>query len=224
MGTGRGNSISVSERRDVISISWGASCGPEWLCKLNIFDDPLYSTAVDYLQSSVLLATTDRTVVVASAGNDGISLDGGPRIFPAELEQVIAVGSINQDTSNRYNFGSSRYLGPYRYSYHTIPDHGRHNWNRRVASLWWHVHTAPFVAGIIGLMKALDPSLRWDDVQTILQNTANPSSDPKVTKGYVDAFRQSRGEAESAAGRFDYQTLRRRSLYRGAAVSHWELR
>jgi hypothetical protein len=38
-------------------------------------------------------------------------------------------------------------------------------------------------------MKALDPSLRWDDIQTILQDTANDSTDPKVTKGYVDAFR-----------------------------------
>jgi hypothetical protein len=48
---------------------------------------------------------------------------------------------------------------------------------------------SPFVAGIVGLMKALAPTLSYDQVKLILQESANKSSDPKVWRGYVDAFR-----------------------------------
>jgi serine protease len=48
--------------------------------------------------------------------------------------------------------------------------------------------SAPFVSGIVGLMKALRPSLTRDDVVTIFQNTALKSPDPKVIPGYIDAF------------------------------------
>ena len=32
---------------------------------------------------------------------------------------------------------------------------------------------SPFAAGIVGLLKTAEPSLRWDEVQEILQDTAN---------------------------------------------------
>jgi hypothetical protein len=47
----------------------------------------------------------------------------------------------------------------------------------------------PFVAGIVALMRALDPMLFTEAVRNILTTTANTSTDPKVVPGYVDALR-----------------------------------
>ena len=48
---------------------------------------------------------------------------------------------------------------------------------------------APFVAGIVGLMKAANRSLSTEQVLDALQSTANSSPDTRVPRGYVDAFR-----------------------------------
>ena len=44
------------------------------------------------------------------------------------------------------------------------------------------------LSGIVALMKMLDPSITYDQVRSILVNTANWSGDPKVSTGYVDAY------------------------------------
>ena len=49
-------------------------------------------------------------------------------------------------------------------------------------------NAAPFVAGVVSLMKALNPGLKWTQVRDILQSTALPSTDPKIKVGYVNAF------------------------------------
>jgi hypothetical protein len=49
--------------------------------------------------------------------------------------------------------------------------------------------STPFVSGVLGLLKVADPSLSWSEAQQILWDTANPSTDPHVARGYVDAFR-----------------------------------
>src|SRR6185503_19372790 len=41
--------------------------------------------------------------------------------------------------------------------------------------------SSPFVAGIVGLMKVMEPDLSYAEVVTILQNTALPSTDMKVS-------------------------------------------
>jgi Subtilase family len=50
--------------------------------------------------------------------------------------------------------------------------------------------STPFVAGIVGLMKAANPLMSTEQVLEALQASANPSPlDPLVARGYVDAFR-----------------------------------
>ena len=49
--------------------------------------------------------------------------------------------------------------------------------------------SAPYLTGIVSLMKMLDGSLRQSQVESILKSTANTSTDSKVTTGYVDALR-----------------------------------
>ncbi|MBM3792353.1 MAG: hypothetical protein FJW35_18675, partial [Acidobacteria bacterium] len=47
----------------------------------------------------------------------------------------------------------------------------------------------PFVTGIVALMKMFNKNLGSDQACGVMQNTANSSSDTKVARGYVDAFR-----------------------------------
>ncbi len=177
---------------DVISLSAGFICGiPNWVC--GIPPDDILS----YMQNSVLLATTGGAVVVASAGNDGVTRDGGPNIMPCKRDQVICVGSVQlnsmtsdpNDTVNLYNFGSFVDIwAPTGIRTTPNPDTASETGIDVLPPFWGTSASTPFVAGIVGLMKALDPSLRWHDIQTILQDTANDSPADEVT-GYVDAFR-----------------------------------
>ena len=47
---------------------------------------------------------------------------------------------------------------------------------------------SPFVAGIVALLKQLNPALGPDEIRTELQKTALPSTDSLVTPGYVNAL------------------------------------
>jgi hypothetical protein len=50
--------------------------------------------------------------------------------------------------------------------------------------------SGPYLAGIVALMKMVNPNLTYDQVRTILVSTSNPSFDVKVKdRGYVDAYR-----------------------------------
>jgi hypothetical protein len=48
--------------------------------------------------------------------------------------------------------------------------------------------SAPFVAGIVSLMKALNHNLTYDTTRQIPQSTALPSPDPVVKPGYINAL------------------------------------
>ena len=165
---------------------------PSWTCGIPPDD---IST---YMQSSILLATTGGSVVIAGAGNDQVDLNDGLKIIPCELNQVICVGSVLLDpeasdsnaTENVFNYGSTVDIWAPTDILTTPNPNTIGNTDINVLPLFGGTSAStPFVAGIAGLMKALDPLLRWNDIQTILQDTANSSTDDKVTKGYVDAFR-----------------------------------
>jgi hypothetical protein len=59
---------------------------------------------------------------------------------------------------------------------------------------------SPFVAGVIAMMRAANPSLLPDQVLGILQMTAKVSPDPKVSVGFVDAAAALRMAADFPAG------------------------
>jgi hypothetical protein len=48
--------------------------------------------------------------------------------------------------------------------------------------------SAPYLSGVVALMKALNPYLYKSQVLAMLQDSAVASTDPKVTPGYVDAL------------------------------------
>lgn len=95
-------------RADVINLSLGAYVD---------LDAPGVRTLVDFLQRAVDIATRQGTLVVASAGNDGIDLNEDVKSFrhiPSELNNVLSVGATapfnqsNFDALASYsNFGSA---------------------------------------------------------------------------------------------------------------------
>jgi hypothetical protein len=47
---------------------------------------------------------------------------------------------------------------------------------------------APYVSGVAAMMKAIVPEMLNGGIKDILQDTANPSADPRVVHGYINAL------------------------------------
>lgn len=164
---------------DIISVSLSWKCGFwEWAC--SIPPDDIYA----HMQSAVDFANAYGAVVIGCAAKEGGDISDSD-IIPCMLNGVICVGSINCNKDNVYNFGSVVDI----WAPTNIITTPNPNSSGDITGFSGTSASAPFVAGIVGLMKALNSSLYWSEVQTILQNTANMSPDPKVDPGYVDAFR-----------------------------------
>ncbi len=103
---------------------------------------------------------------------------------------MICVGAIDLNGNNDFNYGSPVDIWAPNGIYSTVmPDRADQNGINAICCFGGTSAASPFVAGIVALMKGLDPSLTPAQVVSILQDTANPSSDPRVDEGYVDAFR-----------------------------------
>jgi hypothetical protein len=174
---------------NVINLSWGGECN--WLCR--------EFGGGDRLQADLGFAANLGVINVASAGNDGAESD----LLPCKLNRVICVGAIAGDGQARSysDFGANVDIW--------APDCVRTTVTPASAAadsddvgldelpvFCGTSAASPFVAGIVGLMKALDGSIDDERVQQILQATVNTSAttvgtvaDPKVTPGWVDAFR-----------------------------------
>lgn len=145
------------------------------------------------MQREIDLAITYGAIVVASAGNDRIDL-ATDDIIPCELDRVICVGSVDGSSNNVFNFGDGVDIWAPTGIFSTVTpassDSDSNDTGSDEISMFGGTSaSAPFVAGIIALMKALKPDLTWGEAQNILQQTANTSSDILVRHGYVDAYR-----------------------------------
>lgn len=198
----------------VISLSLGGGCDVwEWVCTLPPDD---FKTT---LQNAVWLANTYGAVVLAAAGNDGVDL-ATKQVYPCELDGVICVGSVNQAKNNVYNFGPTVDIWAPTSVYSTVSPLSAMTDADTVGADELYLFggtsaSTPFVAGIVAMMKALNPGMYWDQVQSILQSTANPSPDARVSKGYVDAFR-----AVKALGTDSPPTIQITYPANGATVSY----
>lgn len=181
---------------DVINMSFGVNCG--------IFA-PLCNEfgGGDILQAEVGFARNLGVINVAAARNDGRPID---KDIPCTLNGVICVGAVEPSlpagatmpdarAESNSNFGPEVDIWAPDCILSTVTrDSSAHQdtdnlGSDELATFCGTSAASPFVAGVVGLMKALDPSLEHEEVEAILQETANPSTDPKVTPGYVDAFR-----------------------------------
>jgi serine protease len=149
-----------------------------------------YANTFDSIGDAVTFARAySNTTVVSIAGNDSDYNNKKYDDVPCTLPGVLCVGAIYKDaTLETYTSGLSGY-GPRVAIF--APDG---EWTTllpgksQIQRSWGTSISAPFVCGIITLMKALNPSLTPDQVLSILQATVLKSPDSHVKPGYVNAL------------------------------------
>lgn len=176
---------------DVISMSIAAECG--WACK--------NFGGGNVLKAAVASARNHGSIVVASAGNEGRDVSQVD-MYPCSLDGAVCVGAIEWNSLlNRFeaagysNYGSVVDIWAPAGIRTTVTresaaqDANNTGWDE-LAHFSGTSCSAPFVAGIVALMKMLDHGLTYEQVRTILWDTANTLADGKVSpNGYVDAYR-----------------------------------
>ncbi|MFF2886348.1 S8 family serine peptidase [Paenibacillus sp. NPDC057967] len=132
------------------------------------------------MDEAIQTAVSLGSIVVAATGNDGVSSIS----YPAAYSGSIAVGSV---TSSRARSSFSNYgagidvMAPGSNIYSTSP-------NGQYRSMSGTSMATPHVAGVLGLMKSVNPNLTPAAARTILRNTAQPAgSANQYGYGIVDA-------------------------------------
>jgi hypothetical protein len=128
------------------------------------------------LRDAVAYAVGKGVLVVAAAGNDGVST----RQFPAGIPSVLAVAAATS-TGSRYAWSNH---GPWV----DIAAPGCNVAQRRDGKVGWFCGTSsatPFVAGVAGLLRALTPQPTAGQIRTWLTATATNVS--WVSSGRVNA-------------------------------------
>jgi hypothetical protein len=172
---------------DVINLSFAIDCG--WSCR-NFTDGNVLAAAV----GSVI---GHGAVLVTSAGNQGDDISSAD-YYPCELAGAICVGAMELDGQARSssNYGSvidmwapqRVWSVPTRVS--VLADGGVDDVGEDELHVFGGTSAAaPFLSGIVSLMRMLNSTLSVDQARSVLQATANTSSDPKLGVGYVDAYR-----------------------------------
>ncbi len=131
------------------------------------------------------LAEGHNIVLVASAGNDGRNIDyhgdcllgtcpwENEIVFPCEVRHVLCVGGLSKGSTNGHpnsNYGREDVdiYAPYE---HANDGSGP---NRGTS------YSAPFVAGIVGLMRAAWPDMPAENVRRLLADTAHEAGGIRI--------------------------------------------
>jgi hypothetical protein len=181
VGLGIMGSVLLEPGADVINVSVdsGDTCGD--------FCGYFYDTTFGSITDAVNFANGyNNAIVISIAGNAAEDNDDRLKNVPCTLDGVLCVGAIDEH-GNRESYSG---YGPRVAIYApdgilVTPVPGGEG---KLTIAYGTSFAAPFVAGIVSLMKALDPSLGLADVRQILQSTALPSPDPSVKPGYVNAL------------------------------------
>ncbi|WP_431894418.1 S8 family serine peptidase [Micromonospora haikouensis] len=118
-------------------------------------------------------------LIVSSAGNDAVNIDGDTLYVPCESTHVMCVGGMRTDATlaNKSNYGTSdlttsvEIYGPYCVM--GLKDPGKPAVNETRSDACGTSVAAPFVGGVAALVMAADPSLTAAQVRDILNDTAH---------------------------------------------------
>ncbi|MDT8411443.1 MAG: S8 family serine peptidase [Vicingaceae bacterium] len=156
---------------DVINCSWGGTG---------------FSTTG---QNIVNFAWNNGSIVVAAAGNDNVNNDNTPH-YPSNLNNVISVASstTNDVKSNFSNYGNTIDItAPGSNIASTVP-------NNTYQFMSGTSMASPMVAGLLGLMKSLNPTMPNTALINCMYSTAdnidgaNPSFIGRLGAGRINAF------------------------------------
>ncbi|MDD4778775.1 MAG: S8 family serine peptidase [Fermentimonas sp.] len=123
------------------------------------------STKISDIENAAIQRAIQKgIVVVASAGNDGNSVYE----YPASYENVISVGSISSD-NNRSNFSN------YNNKVDVVAP-GEQIYSCALQSSYRYLNgtsfSAPIVSGVAASLRAMDPSLSPQQIESIITDTA----------------------------------------------------
>ncbi|MCP9237114.1 S8 family serine peptidase [Lewinella sp. JB7] len=152
---------ATDEGADVISLSLGGRSTQS--------SQRAYSAAIQY-------AHRNGAVVVAAAGN---SNRDAKDYAPANADGMITVAAIDQlllraPFSNRTDKIEMAIAAPGVGIYSTVPGNGYKSYSGTSMA-------CPFVAGLIGVMKSIDPALNHRDAYRIIHETGRESSETRIT-------------------------------------------
>ena len=172
---------------DVIAEAGTYDC--DWWCR-TFFADGLVKSAVGSAKSR-------GAILVTPSGNGSQDLSDSDR-YPCILDGAICVGAVVRSDRgpvawDRSNWGTVIDMWAPTGVKTTVTRDSAAVASVGMDALYTFGGTSasgPFLAGVVALMKMLDHDLTYDQVRSILVNTANASTDPKVApRGYVDAYR-----------------------------------
>jgi thermitase len=127
-------------------------------------------------QKAVAYAMKKGAVVVAAAGNANRN---AKNYVPAGVDGVISVSAIDQELQRAVfsNYITDLNMGiaaPGVSIYSTTP-------GSQYATYSGTSMAAPYVSGLVGLLKSLDPSLTAEEVHTLLEQTGKDTNNTKET-------------------------------------------
>jgi thermitase len=157
----QGMLLAADNGADVLSMSLGGPATAQGM--------RAYKQAVDY-------ANKKGAIVVVAAGNENIDAS---RRLPAAVDGVVTVAAVDAEL-NKATFSndvSQLKMGiaaPGVQVYSTIP-------NNRYEFFNGTSMATPYVAGLLGLMKAIQPQLTTQEAYAILNDTGKETQDTKAT-------------------------------------------
>ena len=165
---------SINWQADVINLSMGTACN--YWCRIydRIFDDYENAEAAGI-------------VVVASAGNDNVTVDDDNFYHPCIEDAVICVGSVNDEADTKASYSN---YGQGVDIWAPTDLWSASNGTSPTANVLFNGTSAssPFVAGIVAMMKAVDPTLHSEQVRQILFDTSWKGTTPDSVSGVVNAL------------------------------------
>lgn len=136
----------------------------------------------DYLRQAVQYAAANDVLVVAAMGNDDTNHPSYPAVYP----EVLAVTAVDKENKRATfsNFGPHAGVAAPGVSIaSTFPDH-------RYAAMSGTSMAAPHVAGLAGLIRAVNPKLTAVEVKAIIKRTATDvgpkGPDPYYGNGLIN--------------------------------------
>jgi thermitase len=132
-----------------------------------------YREAIEY-------ASKKRVIVVAAAGNE--DSDASKKV-PASIEGVIAVAATDENNqkasfSNEVTKIKMALAAPGVDIFSTLPD-------SKYGFMSGTSMATPYVAGLLGLMKAIDPTLNTETAFQILEKTGKKTKSPTETGNLI---------------------------------------
>ena len=133
-------------------------------------------TCPTYMQTAIDQIYNSGGIIVAAAGNDSNNVSGAT---PANCNHVISVANINTITTfDRYsssNYGSGITIGAPGYNIlSTMMSSSTSAGSSTYGYKSGTSMASPHVAGLVSLILSVRPELNFDDVVTILQQSAKP--------------------------------------------------